>query len=217
MRIPDEIIAVIFDLDGLLIDSEPYWTESIALLFKKHKKKFLMEYKIKAHGRGAREAIEFYKLKAGLDGDTDELVAERRKILYKILLPNISLMTGAFEIVESLHEKGIKLAIASGGYPKEKLVEILIKLQILDFFIVTVSSDEVKNGKPEPDVFLEAAKRLKVNSDECLVLEDAPNGIRAAKAAGMLAWGVSKDSLAREEMKNSGADKVFSSLSEITV
>ncbi|HUQ84726.1 MAG TPA: HAD family phosphatase [Candidatus Limnocylindrales bacterium] len=217
MKIPKNIKAVIFDLDGLLIDSEPYWTESIALLFKKQKKKFSIEYKRKAHGRGAREAIEVYKREAGLVGDTDELVAERRSILYKILLPNVSLMTGAAKIVESMHKKGLKLAIATGGYPKEKLVEILRKLQILDFFIIIVSSDEVKKGKPEPDVFLEAAKRLRVNPAECLVFEDAPSGVLAGKAAGMTVYAVNSDQSIQEELKKAGADSVFSSLAEIKV
>lgn len=217
VKIPENIKAVIFDLDGLLIDSEPYWTESIVLLFKKHKKKFLIKYKRKAHGRGAREAIEVYKNDAGLAGDTDELVAERRSILYEILLPNVLLMTGAAKIVESFQRKGKKLAVASGGYPRKKVIEILRKLQILDFFIVIVSSDEVKKGKPEPDVFLKAAKRLRVIPDECLVFEDAPSGIIAAKRARMRAYGVNSISKILKKLKEAEADEVFSSLSEITV
>lgn len=217
MKIPENIKAVIFDLDGLLINSEPYWTESIELLFKKQNKKFSIDYKRKAHGMGAREAIEFYKREAGLTGDTDELVAERRSTLYKILLPNVSLMRGASEMVESLHKKGIKLAVATGGYPKEKLIEILKKLQILEMFIIIVSSDEVKKGKPEPDVFLEAAKRLGVDPVKCLVFEDAPSGIVAAMRAGMRVYGVNSDSEILKKLKETGADEIFKSLSEVEI
>jgi len=84
-----------------------------------------------------------------------------------------------------------------------------------NYFSVIVSSDQVKKGKPYPDVYLFTAKLLFLEPNDCLVLEDTVNGVLAGKAAGMEVFGVNKDEKIKKELKNAGADKVFSSLLEI--
>lgn len=211
------IKAVIFDLDGLLIDSEPVWWKAYEILCKNHKI-IPDDYVAKScHGMGLRECIEVYKKKLGLKGDTRKLLKEFRDIFYGLALSkvNVKLLDGVRKVLENYKNK--QLAVATGGHTGKMAFKLLKKTQIDSFFEKVISSDDVKKGKPDPDVYLETARQLKVKPPECLVLEDAPNGVLAGKAAGMTVYGVNKDREIREKLKEAGADKVFESLEEIKI
>ena len=206
------IKAVIFDLDGLLIDSEPIWNKADDLFLQG---KYSQDLKEKIMGMGQREVIELFKKETGLEGDTDELLEKRRKLLNSLLMNDLRLFAGAKNLLETLKLRKYAMAIATGGYSKTKTEEILTKVGIRNYFSVVVSGDEVKRGKPFPDIFLDAAKKLGVSPKVCLVLEDALNGIEAAKAAEMMSYGVNSDEKIRKQLKEKGAYEVFSNLLEI--
>lgn len=215
MSIP--IKAVIFDMDGVLIDSEPYWKKADAEFFVKHNKKHTSEINKKIMGMGQREIIEYFKKRYGFIGDTYVLISERREILYKQLLPKIKLMTGVKKLIDKIHQKKLALAVATSGHSVEKTVEILKKLRINSYFKTIVSGDDVLYGKPAPDIYLRSGEKLSIEPKNCLVIEDAPSGVKAGKAAGMMVYGVNADEKMRKLLAEAGADKVFSSLIEIKI
>src|SRR5579872_5480645 len=212
MKIPMNIKAVIFDMDGLMIDSEPYWRKADEIFFKKYNKPYKNEINTHIMGKGQREIVEYYKNELGFVGDTNTFIDERRNLLYEFLLANISPMEGVEDIVHSLYKKGLRLAIATSGHTREKTGEILQRLGLETHFTVIVSGDDVYKGKPAPDIYLKTAEFLKIAPEYCLVLEDAPNGILSAKAARMVAYGVNIHNEIYTKLKEAAADKVFRSL-----
>lgn len=217
MNILKNIKAVIFDVDGLLIDSEPYWYRTTEAFFAKHNKPFHEKIHEHIRGRGLHEIIEYFKKEHGFVGNTETLVAERKAMLYKLLLANVQLMEGAEKIIRHLHKEGMPLAIATSAHEKEIAKQMLSKFGIADMFSVIVCGEDVKKGKLAPDIYLLTAKLLQISPQDCLVFEDAPNGAIAGKAAGMIVYGINKDEYFFNKLKETGADKVFHSLSEVGI
>ncbi len=205
--------AVIFDFDGLLFDSEPIWDRAY---FEFIKIKNLRDVDLgETTGMGLREFIELLQ-EHGLEGVTSELVSEYRGIFYKLFdAEKDVLMPGVMEILEKVSTQKMVIALTSGGHTGGRLKEMLGKYGILNFFSVVVSSDEVKRGKPAPDVYLEALSELKLEADECLALEDSVNGVLAAKAAGLSVYGVNAKGGMRNGLIKAKADRVYKSLLEV--
>lgn len=207
--------AVIFDLDGLLIDSEQSWRSATALFFKRHNKIYTDAISEKIMGMGLREITEFFKTTYGFTGDTDALVEERRSLMYESLLKNITLMPGAKKIITYVFLHHIPMAIATSGHTKQKTKEIVELLGIQKYFTAFISGDDFEKAKPAPDMYLAAARILRIIPADCLVFEDAPNGVVAGKAASMEVYAVNKDTSLQEKLLSAGADNVFSSLKEV--
>ena len=208
--------AVIFDLDGLLIDSEPLW-EKIGEEFLS--KRGLVDTLpiTETRGRGVREIIELWKEKIGLEGDRDELMQEYRELFYAKAKDQLELMIGAKDTAIKLYDSGITLAVASAGHQRNKIKEILEDKGLIKLFKVIVSSDDVKVGKPAPDTYLETAKQLTVDTENCLALEDSINGVLSGVRAGMDVYGINHDTEFMAELKRAGASKVYTSLLEINL
>lgn len=217
MKIPTNIKAVIFDLDGLLINSEIAWAAADKILLGKRGHTPTEELFTKRLGTGNIKTVEIYKEEFGIDEDTHKIAEERKVLFYEHLKNSLSLMEGAYELITQLYDKKYKLAIATSGSHRDKIEQILQMLKIASFFPVIVTGQDVEHNKPAPDIFLSAAKKLNVSSSESLVLEDAPNGVIAGKAAGMMVFAVNSDQSIREELKKAGADEIFKSLSELEV
>lgn len=205
--------VVIFDLDGLLIDSEPLWGEADQAVLAK----FGIDYHDELHeatrGRGQRECAQLYIKHFNLSDSVESFVNKRIEAMYTLLQEKLKLMPGAEDLVVKLNAAGFILALATGGHRKERAEEILEKFSLRGFFKAVVSSMDVRRGKPFPDVFLACAKKLGVLPSECLVLEDAQNGVVAAKAAGMKVIGVNPDPKVRKLFQS--ADLVAKSLDRI--
>lgn len=211
--------ALIFDFDGLLMDSEPIWDEAYSKFLVKHDVRDNSKYWDLMTGRGLKEVIELMKNKMGLEGETISLVRDYQSVfddLYRKSKDKL-LLDGVEDLLKQLNKQGIRPAVATGGHTKKMTSKMLSDLALLGYFDVIASSDDVKNGKPAPDVFLEVAKQLGLAPSECLVCEDSVNGIVAAKAAGMFAIGISKDEDVREKLKEAKADQVYSSLKKVEV
>lgn len=207
--------AVIFDMDGLLVDSEPVWSLVDQEFLAHYGKTYRPLDKSRFMGSGVREFIKFMKKKFSLPGGEEKLLSERMAIFQSLITKDPKLMPGAEDLLGEFSKNGYLLAMATGN--TRQMMDLMTEdLKIRKYFDVTVSSDEVPKGKPAPDVFLEAARRLKVKAGECLVLEDAINGVVAAKAAGMKAIAVYDQRYNRPESFTE-ADLVVGSLREISV
>lgn len=210
--------AIIFDLDGLVIDSEPLWAIADTRLLGKRGFTPTKELFIKRMGTSFKRSMDVYKEEFGIKESTESLVKERLKIFLGLLEKKIKPMEGLYQLLEQLSYSKIKLAIATSGHFKKIIKDkILKRLKIEKYFKVVITGESVKNLKPAPDIFLFAAKKLKIDPADCLVLEDAPNGIEAARRAGMKSFGVNKDEEIRERLLKTGADRVFSNLAEIKI
>lgn len=177
------IEAVIFDLDGLLLDTEQVWDEVREELARERGGRWHDRAQLEMMGMSSKEWARYMHDVVGLPDSPEEISAEvvgRMQARYREQLP---LLPGAVEAVERLAERW-PLGMASSS--NRELIDLALELSGLDrSFGVTVSSEEVARGKPAPDVYLEAARRLGVPPEQCAAIEDSHNGIRAAKAAGM--------------------------------
>ncbi|ELR96843.1 hexitol phosphatase HxpB [Gloeocapsa sp. PCC 73106] len=179
------IKAVIFDMDGLLIDSEPLWQQAEMEVFKQVN--IPLNHKLCKQTTGLRidEVVEYWYQKFPWKSATKRKLAED---IIKRVIELISLQgepkEGVGEIISFLETRNVKIAIASSSaYP---IIDVVInKLGIKEIFQEIYSAAEEEYGKPHPGVYLTTARKLQVLPQECLVLEDSLNGVIAAKAAQM--------------------------------
>jgi len=207
--------AVIFDMDGVIVDSEP----SHMILENETYKKLGIEVSGEEHhtfvGTTSHYMWETLKNKFKLNQTLEELVEYDRSIYFKYLnsdVCEITLIDGVKELIEDLHENGVNLAIASSS-PLNVIEAIVKKFQIEKYFKVFVTGDYVKRSKPEPDIFLFASKELGVIPRNCVVIEDSHNGVLAAKKADMKCVGINSDAAGGQDI--SMADLVINSFKEI--
>lgn len=175
--------AVVFDLDGVLIDSEQLWDEARRELVARHGGVWLPDATAAMQGMSAPEWSRYMRAHLGLDRPEPriaELVVEDLLARYAHHLP---LLPGAVEAVRRIGDRW-RLALASSAN-REIIDAVLASAHLGGSFAVTVSSEEVARGKPSPDVYLAAASRLGVDASACVAIEDSANGIRSAHAAGM--------------------------------
>jgi HAD superfamily hydrolase (TIGR01509 family) len=177
------IDAVVFDLDGLLLDTEQLWDEVREALTRELGGRWTEQAQADMMGMSSKEWSAYMHDELGLAEPPDELnrmVVERMEERYRRRLP---LIDGAVEAVERLAERW-PLGLASSS--NRPLIDLALELMgVSDRFQSTVSSEEVDRGKPAPDVYVEAARRLGVAPDRAVAIEDSANGVRAARAAGM--------------------------------
>ena len=178
------LAAVIFDLDGTLIDSEANHYESDRILLARRGITFTREDKAAYVGKDIGEMVKRIAANYGLDDDPQALLDEKTALYRKIALTSTRLYPPMGPLLEGLAKKGLPMAVATGSN-SHVAAEILGALGILSFFSHIVSSSEVKRGKPAPDIFLETARRLYVPPEAALVFEDTKYGVEAAMNAGM--------------------------------
>lgn len=209
------IKAVIFDMDGLLVDSEPYWDKARFIMaaeagveWNKNDHKAVM-------GVSTAEWVDYMIERLGLTMAPEVVenhIVDQMVQLYKEQIP---FLPGAVETV-ALSASKYPLGLASGS-PK-KLIEIVTGDERLqNKFQVIVSADEVAHGKPSPDVYLETAKRMSVDAEGCVCLEDSGNGILAGKNAGMRVIAVPDDRFPPDAEKLRVADVVLQSLTDFSL
>ena len=176
--------AVIFDLDGVLADSEPFWTEIDAALLREHGVTYRGEYHREVLGVSYVVAIEFYKTAFGISAPSDELMRRRAAIAQEFFASRIPIFSSARPVLAELRQMDLRLAVATSSVSTSAR-PFLERHKLTAFFDVIVTGDEVERGKPEPDIYLRASGKLGVAPATCLVIEDALSGVAAGRAAGM--------------------------------
>jgi pseudouridine 5'-phosphatase len=208
-----KITHVLFDMDGVLLDTEPLYTLAYNNIVQQYGKEYGWDIKSKMLGLakmdGARLLIESLQLPISVD----ELLI-LQDIEFKKLFPDTKAVVGAIPLVTNLSDNKIPIALATSS--NAVFLEIKSKNH-KDWFskfsaIVTGDNPDVKNGKPAPDIFLVAAKCLNATPESCLVFEDAPAGVRAAIAAGMSVIAIRDPHM--DEHLFADADEVLSCLTE---
>ncbi|HET9243458.1 MAG TPA: HAD family phosphatase [Gaiella sp.] len=177
------IEGVVFDLDGVIVDSEHVWDEVRQRLAEERGGRWHDEASRDMMGMSSLEWSRYMHDVIGLAEPPEEINAEVVRRLVDVYREQLPLLDGAVEAVEALAKRW-PLALASSS--NRELIELVLRESELDrWFTATVSSEEVARGKPAPDVYLEAARRLGVDAGRCAAVEDSENGIRSAKAAGL--------------------------------
>jgi HAD superfamily hydrolase (TIGR01509 family) len=216
MGVPNHMLqAIIFDMDGTIVDSTKYIWESFNALLKDQGVHFTDDDVKRFLGLSLRDQIEIWKKDYGVKDIVLEDFSRKATDLQLELLKNeFALRKGLQELLDDAKKHNIKLAVATNSriWRTKKYLEAL---KIEDYFDATVTSEEVHNHKPNPDLFLEAARRLNVNPENCVVFEDAADGIEAAVRSGMKSVAVKTRFHTKEELHK--ADLIINDFSEINI
>jgi HAD superfamily hydrolase (TIGR01509 family) len=205
--------AVVFDMDGLLLDTEVLWQRAEEELFRRHGDRFTQADKLAVMGTSFEMTARYFAGRLGRSEEHGtELVDELGELMHGLLQKEVSSRPGAVELVARLRADGVRLALASNS--SRFLVETaLATAGLTDAFEAIVTSDDVAQAKPAPDIYLLACARLGIEPAEALALEDSAPGIEAAKAAGLVCIAVPQFA----ETDVSAADRVIDSLEELLV
>lgn len=206
--------AVIFDLDGVLADSEPWWNQIDAQLLGEHGVTYRGEYHQSVLGVSYRVAVEFYKKTFRLSAPIEELMHRRGEIAAEFFANHVDLFPSVKTVLEQLLRMNLRLAIATSSVSASAR-PFLERHGLTSFFEVVVTGEEIERGKPAPDIYLRAAQKLGVRAGACLVVEDSLSGIAAAKAADMRVVAIPDTRFVDAREYEKEADYVRSSLSEI--
>ena len=206
--------AVIFDLDGVLADSEPWWNSIDEKLLAEHGINYRGEHHRDVLGVSYRVAVEFYKNVFTIRASTDELIQRRAEIATDFFSNRVGLFSSAKTTLEQLRQIKLPLAVATSSVSASAR-PFLKRTGIAGFFEVIVTGDEVPRGKPHPDIYLQTARKLGVHAEACLVIEDALAGVAAAKAAKMRVAAIPDTRFVDPLEYKKEADYVLENLSEI--
>lgn len=206
--------GVIFDLDGVLVDTSECHYQSWLALGREYGFTMSRDFFLETFGQRNVTIIP-HLVSQTLSPEEIHQLSERKEELYRqICRGQLQPLPGALQLVRSLSEAGFKLAIGSST-ARANIDLVLEELELKPFFQTIVSAEEVRRGKPDPEVFLKAAARMGVPPSKCVVIEDAPAGIEAGKRAGMRTIAVTTTH-PRERFEGI-ADKVVKSLEFLTI
>jgi beta-phosphoglucomutase len=202
-----EFAAAIFDMDGTITDNMRLHAEAFVI--------FGQRYQLSAPpaevatGLSGKRNREILPVLFGRDLTDDEIerYAEEKERIYHTLMERITLVKGLARLLDLLDERGVPIGLATSA-PRINVEPMLRVLAVDSRFAAVTLGDEVPNGKPAPDIFLESARRLGVPTEQCLVFEDAYSGVAAAKAAGMQCVALATTHTPEELCANTTADLV---------
>jgi len=207
--------AVIFDLDGTLVDSMWIWEQIDIDFLVERGHELPADLQKEIEGCSFSETAKYFKDRFDLEEDIDTIKSAWIGMAENFYAEKIFLKKGVLDLLNLFKEKGIKMGIGTSN--SRELAEAVLKSNdVLDYFEVLVTSCDVKKGKPEPDVFLKAAELMNVPSEDCLVFEDTHAGVLAGKAAGMDVIAI-YDALSEEYMEEikASADHYLMCYSEL--
>ncbi|PZR75252.1 MAG: hypothetical protein DLM73_05695 [Chthoniobacterales bacterium] len=211
---PRRFHAVIFDLDGVLADSEPWWNEIDATLLAEYSVTYRGEYHRNVLGVSYRLAVEFYKNAFSLSVPTEEMMQRRGEIAVRFFAHRIGLFPSAKPVLEELRHMNLRLAVTTSSVSASAR-PFLGRHELSPLFDLIITGDEVEHGKPHPEIYLRASEKLGVPPEACLVVEDSLSGVAAAKAAQMRVAAIPDRRFVDPRNYEKEANYVVSDLNEI--
>jgi len=207
------VTGVIFDMDGLLLDTEPFYTEVSQRIAARYGKVFDWSLKSRMIGKPAADSARIFTEALDLPMTPEEYLATRQTEL-DALFVQAEPLPGAIRLTEHLHRHGIPQAVATSSDARLFSIKTSRHQRWFSIFNCIVIGDDpgVKHGKPAPDIFLLAAERLDMPPSQCLVFEDAPVGVEAARSAGMAVIAVPDPDMTFEAFR--AADDILRNLDE---
>ena len=212
--LPRRFRAVLFDMDGLLLDSEPLWAEAEAELLERHGDRLTEADREASHGRALPDSARAYSKRLG-GMDAALIEAELLDLMRAKYLAGAPLHRGAAELVRALVGR-VRLGVATST--TTPLVELALRgAGLLDAFEIVASGSDLGAGKPDPTVFIEGCRLLSTDPEHAVAFEDSPVGVQAARAAGMFVVGVPDRPGVGPALISAGADLLIDSLEDVVV
>jgi HAD superfamily hydrolase (TIGR01509 family) len=180
--------AVLFDMDGTLIDSEPYWMESEQALAAEHKGKWTTEDGLDVVGMSLDKSSRLLKERANIPLEPEEIVDVLTEEVQKKLRKVVPWRPGAKELLQDLREHGVKTALVTMSM--HRMAQQVVDAIEFSAFEVIVAGDDVRNGKPHPEAYQKAAELLGFEPGRCIAFEDSVSGLTSAELAGTIAIGI---------------------------
>lgn len=208
------ISSILFDLDGVLADSEPSWNQIDAAFLRAYNVDYQGQHKDQVLGKSFALAVEFYRQKFALRTEMEQLMLERETIARDFYATHIPIFASAPAVLGQLKERGFKLGLATSSV-RDLVSPFLQRHDIERFFDAVTTGEEVTHGKPNPDIYLKAAQKVGAAPNDCLVIEDALSGIAAGKAAGMRVVAIPDARFMDLTLYPGGADYQLSALEEV--
>ncbi len=208
------IQIVIFDMDGVIIDSEPVYFKIDKQMFKELNIDVSFEEHCTYVGTSSQNMWDAIIKKHGIPGHPGELMRKEYNLYMDHLVNanDLQPIDGVMELINGLHENNLKLILASSS--RMEIIDIILqKFKLSDLFIAKVSGSELAHSKPHPEIFLRSAQLAGSEPKECIVIEDSKNGVAAAKAAGMKCIGFLNPSSGDQNLRD--ADVVIQSFKEL--
>jgi HAD superfamily hydrolase (TIGR01509 family) len=207
--------ALVFDLDGILLDSEQVWNEAKERVVRERGGRWRGDAPRHMMGMSSPEWARYLREELGVPLDVDAISDEVVRRMDRIYREGLPLIDGAVEAVERL-AASVPLGLASSS--NREIIDLFLELTGLGpRFAATVSSEEVERGKPAPDVYLQVLRRMDADPPRSVAVEDSENGIRAARAAGMRVLALPNPHYPPDPATVETADEVLGSLHELTV
>lgn len=206
-----EVKGAIFDFDGVIVNSEPFWERADRIIVEQEGKVYLPDTKNIIMGLNPmdsiRELCRIYKIST----NHNILIERRADLMRQFYEDNVELNNGAYEILEYLHKNGIKMALASST-PKKLFIKALKRFNMEKFFKVIITSEDVKKSKPDPEIFIRASELLDIPKNNVFIVEDSRAGVISAISAGIkVFWLRNEDA----DIKGLSPDYIINSLYEI--
>ncbi len=207
--------AVLFDMDGVIVDSEPIHHKAYEKMFEEFDITVSTELYASFTGKATLSICEQICNEFNLETSPELLVVSKRKHFIPLFEndTDFCLLEGVLELIKNYHQNGITLIVASSA-SMENINRIFKRFDLDQYFKAKLSGADLKESKPHPEIFINAAKASGCSVSECMVIEDSTNGILAAKAAGIYCVGY--NSLHSKSQDYSQADLVIQEFSEIT-
>ena len=207
-----KIKAAIFDLDGVIADSEPFSEKADEIVLARHGIFKTEKEKHEAFGRRTEEIFGDVLKARNIDLSTERLIEEKDHVFTGLIKGNLKLIRNSLELIDFFKRKGFKLALATSSHRKKMTAE-LRELGTEDLFRTIITGDDVKKGKPNPEIYLRAARALGVRPEESAVIEDSGFGVLAGKNAGMFTIGFRSPNSRGQDI--SRADLIIDDLAEV--